>query len=219
MLTPPDKRLALQAYEEVLDLIMSRRIEPGALLQERRLADHLHMSRTPVRDALLMLEGEGLLIRQGSRGLQVKSMHIEDFVENLAIRKLLEPEAARLATGRLAEEQLGSLADRLAALIRQAAMDGSEPERGEVRAIDDELHSAISDAAGNAQMATIIRSLRRRTQFFDLRSVPERFESTCREHLAIVEALRDNRADEAANAMRTHLDAVRQSIIARLSHV
>jgi DNA-binding GntR family transcriptional regulator len=219
MLTPPDKRLALQAYEEVLDLIMSRRIEPGALLQERRLADHLHMSRTPVRDALLMLEGEGLLVRQGSRGLQVKSMNIQDFVENLAIRKLLEPEAARLATGRLAKEQLDSLADRLAALIRQAATDGSAPERGEVRAIDDELHSAISDAAGNAQMAIIIRSLRRRTQFFDLRSVPERFESTCREHLAIVEALRDNRADEAASAMRKHLDGVRQSIIARLSHV
>ena len=66
-------------------------------------------------------------------------------------------------------------------------------------------------------MAQIIRSLRRRTQIFDLRSVPERFDATCREHLIIVEALRDNRAEDASNAMRIHLDGVRQSIIARLT--
>lgn len=219
MLTPPDKRLALQAYEQVLDLIMSRRIAPGTLLQERRLADHLQMSRTPVRDALLMLEGEGLLVRQGSRGLQVKSMNVEDFIENLSIRKLLEPEAARLAAGRVADEHLASLRDRLQALIRQAEAGGGAPERSDVRRIDEELHSAISDAAGNRQMAAIIRTLRLQTQFFDLRSVPERFEATCREHLMIVEALRGDRPEEAANAMRTHLDGVRASIIARLSHV
>lgn len=219
MLTAPDKRLALQAYEQVLDLIMSRRIAPGTLLQERRLAEHLQMSRTPVRDALLMLEGEGLLVRQGSRGLQVKSMNVEDFIENLSIRKLLEPEAARLAAGRIAEEHLASLKDRLQALIRQAEAGGGAPERSDVRRIDEELHSAISDAAGNRQMAAIIRTLRLQTQFFDLRSIPERFEATCREHFMIVEALRGDRPDEAANAMRTHLDGVRASIIARLSHV
>ncbi|WP_342363727.1 GntR family transcriptional regulator [Terrarubrum flagellatum] len=217
MLTPPDKRLALQAYEQVLDLIMSRRIAPGTLLQERRLAEHLQMSRTPLRDALLMLEGEGLLIRQGSKGLQVKSMNVQDFIENLAVRKLLEPEAARLASGRIDREHLDSLAERLAEMIAQASSSSGAPDRGDVRAIDDELHSAITEAAGNAQMAQIIRTLRRQTQIFDLRSVPERFEATCREHLAIVEALRDNRAEDAANAMRTHLDGVRQSIIARLT--
>jgi hypothetical protein len=50
MLTTPDKRLALQAYEQVLDLIMSGETKPGTVIQERRLAEHLQMSRTPLRD-------------------------------------------------------------------------------------------------------------------------------------------------------------------------
>jgi DNA-binding GntR family transcriptional regulator len=219
MLPAPEKRLALQAYEQVLDLIMSRQIAPGTLLQERRLADHLQMSRTPLRDALLMLESEGLLIRQGSKGLQVKSMDIDDFIENLSIRKLLEPEATRLACGRIDRGLLTSIADRLNQLIAQAVDGSRAPDRSDVRAVDDALHTAISEGAQNAQMASIIRNLRRQTQIFDLRSVPERFETTCREHLAIVQALLDAKPEDAADAMRAHLDGVRQSIIVRLGHV
>jgi DNA-binding GntR family transcriptional regulator len=86
-----------------------------------------------------------------------------------------------------------------------------------VRSVDDELHGAIGAAAGNRRMAAIILSLRRQTQIFDLRSVPERFETTCREHLAILDALASGDGDGAAEAMRTHLDGVRGSIVARLS--
>ena len=68
-------------------------------------------------------------------------------------------------------------------------------------------------------MAAIIRTLRRQTQIFDLRSLPERLESTCREHLAIVDALAAGNGDRAADAMRTHLDGVRQSIVARLARI
>ena len=96
MLNTPDKRLALQAYEQILDLILTGSAQPGELVNERRLADALKMSRTPVRDALLMLEGEGLLLRQGSRGLQVKQMRIEDFMDALQVRLLLEPPVARI---------------------------------------------------------------------------------------------------------------------------
>lgn len=219
MLTTPDKRLALHAYEQVLDLIMQGVVKPGSLIQERRLADHLQMSRTPLRDGLLMLEAEGLLVRQGARGLQVRAMHVEDFVNTLAIRRLLEPEAARIAAGRLPPEELADLAARFEALIARPPAAGAPPDRKEVRSVDDRLHDAVATAAGNDQMAAIIRTLRRQTQIFDLRSLPERLESTCREHLAIVDALAAGSGDRAAGAMRTHLDAVRQSIVARLARV
>lgn len=219
MLTTPDKRLALQAYERVLDLIMQGAVKPGTLIQERRLAEHLQMSRTPLRDGLLMLEGEGLLVRQGVRGLQVKAMRVEDFVDTLAIRRLLEPEAARIAAGRLPPDVLAELAARLEALIADRRTDRPPPDRKEVRSVDDQLHDGVAAAAGNEQMAVIIRTLRRQTQIFDLRSLPERLEDTCREHLAIVEALAEGWGDRAADAMRTHLDGVRQSIVARLARV
>jgi DNA-binding GntR family transcriptional regulator len=217
MLMIPDKRLAVQAYEQVLDLIMGGQLRPGTLIQERRLADHLNMSRTPLRDALLMLEGEGLLERHGAKGLQVKYLNLEDFIENLSIRRLLEPDAARAAAGRIPQNELDDLGKRLEDLLASARLDAQQPDRSIVRSVDEDLHNAISKAARNQKMASIIGNLRRQTQMFDLRSVPERLESTCVEHLAIVRALASGAGDAAEEAMRVHLDGVRQSIIARLS--
>lgn len=217
MLMETDKRLALQAYEQILNLILSGQASPGVMITERRLADTLNMSRTPVRDALLMLESEGLLIRQGSRGLQVKQMRIEDYMDALQIRQLLEPEAARLAAGRMPTEELDQLRDMLNALIDDGRHGNTKPERSAVRDVDDRLHGGIGDAAGNPQLAQIIRTLRRQTQIFDLRSVPERLEATCLEHLDIVSALREGRSDDAGELMRRHIERVRDSIIRRLT--
>ncbi|QBY01345.1 GntR family transcriptional regulator [Rhodophyticola sp. CCM32] len=216
MLKETDKRLALQAYEKVLDLILSGEAQPGDLLNERRLAEHLDMSRTPVRDALLMLEGEGLLVRQGKRGLQIKQMRIEDYMDALQIRTFLEPEVARMAAMDLEEGALDDLAATLKQLVERAATGQARIERDEVRGVDEQLHGLIADAAGNQQLSSIIRMLRRQTQIFDLKRLPERLEDTCREHLAIIDALNSRRGDDAAAAMRTHLDKVRASIVARL---
>ncbi|TWF58691.1 DNA-binding GntR family transcriptional regulator [Neorhizobium alkalisoli] len=217
MLIETDKRLALQAYEQILNLILTGAAQPGAMVTERRLAETLNMSRTPIRDALLMLEGEGLLIRQGSRGLQVKQMRIEDYMDALQVRQMLEPEAARLAAGHMPAASLDELEADLKSLIGNPGNGEGKPDRGSVRDVDDRLHGGIGDAAGNPQLAQIIRTLRRQTQIFDLRSMPERFEATCHEHLDIVQALREGRGDDAAQAMRRHLEHVRDSIIGRLT--
>lgn len=217
MLIENDKRLALQAYEQILNLILTGVAQPGTMVTERRLAEILNMSRTPIRDALLMLESEGLLIRQGSRGLQVKQMRIEDYMDALQIRQLLEPEAARLAAGRMPAAALDALEADLRTLLEKTEDGDGKPDRGSVRDVDDRLHGGIGEYAGNPQLAQIIRTLRRQTQIFDLRSMPERFEATCREHMDIVGALRDGRGDDAAKLMRQHLDYVKDSIIGRLT--
>lgn len=217
MLIEPDKRLALQAYEQILNLILTGAAQPGAMVTERRLAETLNMSRTPIRDALLMLESEGLLIRQGSRGLQVKQMRIEDYMDALQVRLMLEPEAARLAAGRVPRAALDELEADLKMLLGHPEGGEGKPDRGSVRDVDDRLHGGIGDAAGNPQLSQIIRTLRRQTQIFDLRSMPERFDATCREHLAIVDALREGRGEDAAQLMRDHLSHVKDSIIGRLT--
>jgi DNA-binding GntR family transcriptional regulator len=219
MIMETDRRLALQAYEQILNLIVEGHAEPGGIISERRLIETLNMSRTPVRDALLMLEGEGLLIRQGSRGLQVKQMKLDDYMDALQIRKMIEPEAARLAAGRMPADILNDLIATLETLLLDAGKGQEKPDRSIVRDVDDGIHGGIADAAGNPQLAQIIRTLRRQTQIFDLRSVPERLDSTCQEHIAILTAVRDNRPDDAAKAMRDHLDGVRDSIIRRLTRL
>ncbi len=217
MLMVPEKRLAVQAYEQLLDMIMGGALKPGALIHERRLAEALAMSRTPLRDALTMLEGEGLVERAGAKGLQVRRLDLDDFLEALAIRRLLEPDAAAAAAGKLAPTLIDSLVARLEELLRRRRDGERQPDRAMARAVDEELHAAIGAAAGNRTMEAIIAQLRRRTQMFDLRSMPERLESTCREHLAILRALASGDGAAAAGAMREHLDGVRGSIVARLT--
>jgi DNA-binding GntR family transcriptional regulator len=112
---------------------------------------------------------------------------------------------------------LDELEADLKSLIGNPGNGEGKPDRGSVRDVDDRLHGGIGDAAGNPQLAQIIRTLRRQTQIFDLRSMPERFEATCHEHLDIVHALREGRGDDAAQAMRRHLEHVRDSIIGRLT--
>ena len=211
-----DRRLSDEAYDRVVEYIMTGGLPAGAIIQERALSDELGLSRTPLRDALLLLEGEGLLVREGKRLLRVVSMDITRYMENLAIRRLLECEAARLAVGRIAPAEL----DQMEAILTRMLADfeaGEHPRREEVRRIDEALHGAIAQAAGNAQLADIVASLRLKTHIFDLKNMPERFRDTCREHLDIIAALRDgSNPAAAAAAVERHIGAVRESIIARL---
>jgi len=217
MLNAPDKRLALQAYEQILEMILNGGARPGELVNERRLAESLSMSRTPVRDALLMLEGEGLLLRQGSRGLQVRQMRIEDYMDALQVRLLLEPTVAGMAAGNVPAATVQALRAQIAAL---RALPPDQPtDRALARDIDEGIHGAISAAVENRQLSAIIRTMRRQTQIFDLRSMPERLADTCAEHLALLDAVEAGDPERAAAAMAAHLARVRDSIIQRLTRL
>jgi len=210
-----DRRLSDEAYDRVVQHIVSGSLPAGALIQERLLANELQLSRTPLRDALLLLEGEGLLVREGKR-LLVVSMDITRYMENLAIRRLLECEAVRLAVGRIESRQLDEMEGTLNRMLKEYEA-GRQPQREEVRRIDEALHNAMTAAAGNALLAELVASLRLKTHVFDLKNIPERFRDTCREHLAIIAALREGGDPaEAVAAVERHIGAVRASIIARL---
>jgi DNA-binding GntR family transcriptional regulator len=154
MLDQLDRRLSDDAYDRVVQYIMSGALPAGAIIQERPLAEELGLSRTPLRDALLLLEGEGLLVREGKRLLRVVSMDITRYMENLAIRRLLECEAARLAVGRIDPQKLDEMEATLNRMLSEYDA-GQLPKREEVRRIDEALHGTIAAAAGNTQLAAI----------------------------------------------------------------
>lgn len=211
-----DQRLAPKAYQRILDLILSGELEPGEHLNERELADMLKMSRTPIRDALLMLEAEGLIVRHGRLGVQIKQMRIDEFLDALQIRELLEPAVARMASGKVDDEELRRLEQTLHEILENTDASGRGVDRSQTRWIDDRLHGLILDSAGNPQLSNIVRNLRRKTQIFDLKNLPERTIATCREHQDIIAALRSGDGDKTALAMSRHLKQVRASIVARL---
>ncbi len=192
-------------------MLESRRLPADATIAERRLALELGVSRTPLREALRRLEGEGWLGRRSDGTLAVRRLDVEEMLEVLQVRRLLEPEAAAAAAGRVPATVLDALCDRVKRLL--ASGDPLSPERA---AIDQALHRAIGEACGNRVLAAAIAELRRRSVLFATRRLPERLEPVCAEHLAILDALGADQAGAARAAMAAHLENTRAGILRRL---
>jgi DNA-binding GntR family transcriptional regulator len=94
------------AYRSVSEMIRSRRLKGGELIVESRLADLLGISRTPLREALQRLEGEGLVIKSANRSFMVRNVDLAEYLQSLKVREILEGEAAFLATGHVSRLKL-----------------------------------------------------------------------------------------------------------------
>ncbi len=213
-LPPQGRSAAGHAYDQLIEMLLSRRLEPDDVVQERRLAAELGVSRTPLREAMHRLEGEGMLARRSDGALVVPRLDAEETLEVLSVRRLLEVEAAGAAAGKVPAEVIERLRHRVQALA--ASGDPSSPER---LLLDLDLHRAIGEACGNRCLARMIADLRRRTQLFATRRTPERLEPICAEHLTILDALEADDAAAARKAMADHIDATRAGIMLRLRAV
>lgn len=205
------KSLSNQAYERILDMMLSGELPGGTILQERRLADALSISRTPTREALARLENEGLVTRQFGRLLTVRELTVHEFIEILNVRKLLEVEAAGMAVNNVTAERAREVRGAIEALMR-----AEEPTVAQHWAVDDMVHGLVGEGSGNQTLANLIRDLRRRTHMFDMRRIPTRFQASCQEHMALVAAVETGDAEAARKVAGTHIENVKLSIIDKL---
>lgn len=205
------KSLSDQAYERLLDMMLTGDLAPGDVLQERRLAEALAISRTPIREALSRLELDGLVTRLRGRLLTVRQFTAAEFMDALNVRKLLEMEAASLAAGRVGAERARAVSRAIEDLRAMA-----EPTAAQHWAVDDMVHGLVAEASGSAVLIDLIADLRRRTHMFDLRRVPNRFHASCVEHLALVDAVARGDGAEARNIISLHIENIKLSIIDKL---
>tara|TARA_A100001391_G_scaffold205405_2_gene205833 strand:+ start:25065 stop:25751 length:687 start_codon:yes stop_codon:yes gene_type:complete len=212
MLQPDRPNLTEQVYEQLIDILIRGELQPGDVIVERRMAERLNASRTPVREALGRLEAEGLVYKQPGRGVTVSPFSTEAFVELLNVRQLLEAEAARLAAGRIPEEKLRAIRDALEELGKQP-----KPNLSDIWDVDDMLHGAVADAAGNSLLADMIRDLRRRTHVFNAYRNPVTPKFGVEENMALLDAIASGDRARAHAAMAEHIDSVKLAIIDRLS--
>lgn len=208
------KPLGGRAYDRLLAMILDGSLPVGALLQEQALARALRISRTPVREALVRLEAEGLVARRAGRALVVREVPVAEFMEILRVRIVLESEAIGQACKRIPAEKLRALRQMFERLLADPAPDVETQLEA-----DDALHGAIIDACGNSVLADMVRSLRRRTQILNLKSMPDRLIPGCREHLEIVDALVAGDESRSRAAVAAHLEAVRQSVLGKLGSI
>lgn len=201
--------LEREIYRAVLDAVSEQRLPPGAKLTEENLAQIFRTSRTTVRRALVRLEHDKIVALKPNRGAFVAQPSVEEARQVFEARRVIEEAACRGAAGRLGATDV----KRLKALAERAhqAHDGDEPAR-EVR-LSGEFHREIARLSGNAIVSQFVDELVFRSSLivalYQRKGAPD---CSFEEHLAILEALRDGRGEEAAELMVRHLIQVESGL-------
>ncbi|MHA7061376.1 GntR family transcriptional regulator [Azospirillum argentinense] len=210
-LFPRPANLGDQTYGHLRELILSRQIPGGAEVPEGRLAERLSVSRTPMREALVRLVGEGLLERTSERSYRVRVVSAREFFECMQMRELLECHAIETAVPLVGDADLAELRRGLESL------DGSEDDM-QHWLYDNHFHSFFARVSGNATLAETITRMRVVARLFRISSAFHRKGEIDTEHRAVLEAVERRDAAEAKAAMLAHLrnlqDDARRAIAA-----
>lgn len=210
------------AYRSIRRMILDGGLMPGHRTSHRNLADELGLGRSPVRDAILQLEAEGLVVQRGQRGILLREPSPTEFSEIYELRLVMEPffaeRAAILATP-VQRALLGEACEQLAAIAARpdlAAWLDDDANYRQLFQLDMQFHATILAAAGNSVATRIFNSAHVLSHVFawtGSRAASEvmttRLAATVAEHLAIYEAIRDRDPAAARDRMRQHvLDAI-----------
>lgn len=200
------------AYKTIKEDVLNLRHPPGAQLGVETLADQMGISRTPVREALLRLQSEGLLRSIPRVGFFVTEITKQDLEELFELRILLESHVAKKAAPHLTDEDL----DRLDALInKQSVVAAKAGDLAKFLEIDIALHDLLLERGGNKRlvgMMETIHDLTFRERALSIRSA-HNIRETLQEHQKLVEGLHKRDGELASRLMRDHLSAVRDRIL------
>lgn len=176
---------------------------PGQPLRERQLAEELGVSRTPIREAFFILQGEGLVDLAPSRYARVRHVSSNDIAQIYSLRRVLESYAVRCAAEHQDIAKLNQAADALAVQLRIGS-SGSAVDQAQA---DLAFHEALAAAAGSQLLLTLVHqvlavtvTLRSRYKYS-----PSRLKQVCREHEAIFAAIRAADPDAAESLMEGHI--------------
>ncbi|QWW72099.1 GntR family transcriptional regulator [Rhizobium sp. WYJ-E13] len=198
-------KISEQAYQYLRSLILARELGPGDVFTERKLAEQINASRTPLRAAINRLVGEGLVSRLSNGSIVIRQVAIEELMEILVIRRLLEGEAAAQAAHRSTPGSVDAILEKSRAIAADPSLD-FDP----FWEYDDEFHLFIADASGKPLLAQHIRNLRDKARMAHVVRMEKNFEQQALEHIAVLEAVADKKPEEARQAMAIHIDRVRE---------
>jgi DNA-binding GntR family transcriptional regulator len=210
-----DADLVERVRTRLRQAILEGALPPGERLVEADLAAQLGVSRAPVRDALRMLEHDGLVTANGRRGRFVTVLSARDAWEVYTLREALEA----MAVGIVARSCPPEVLDQAERIVEEMHVASRRGDRASLSRLDVSFHRLICETADHERllrtwdsMSTLISLLSRQVigaQYDDLEAVPAR-------HQLLVDVIREGDVDAATAAIKGHIESVAQSVVARL---
>lgn len=196
-----------RVYFHIKQGVLDRHYAGGTLLTEGELALAVGVSRTPVREALLKLEVEGLIRLYPKKGALVLAVSAQEIADVVETRLLVEEFAVRKAV-----PAPPALLTRLEELVEQQRRQADEGDLAAVAATDRCFHAEIVRNAGNEILARLYDQMRDRQLRMGvavMHSQPDRIAKNIVEHTEILEAVRSGDVELAAERVRAHLSWVK----------
>ncbi|MEH3138700.1 MAG: GntR family transcriptional regulator [Mycobacterium kyogaense] len=203
-----------RAYAYLRDQVLSSPAATGTFLNEQQLATQIGVSRTPVREALLTLQAEGLVEMVPKRGVFVPAMSGRQITELMDLRGALERHAASTSL----RAHRAPVAQMESTLLDQSQLCASDDDGAAQRFIelDTRFHQVLVDAAGSELLSRTYAGLRARQQRVGLTALlhgHERRRDVCSEHRGIVDALAAGDEHQAHRAIDEHLRITLQILL------
>jgi DNA-binding GntR family transcriptional regulator len=210
------RRLSEVAYQAILEGLFTRKVPTGAFLSQSDLVRMLGVPVQPLRDALRILEAEGVLTIHPRAGIEFLKPDLELARSTYQFRSIIERAAARTYAETGDPAAIAQLIEDHQALIEQISAKGLAPENlAPLQSLEDRLHGEMVASLRNALIETTARRLK---HYLILIKLDRRITAplalrTLREHMEILDACRRRDADQAEAALGRHFQAALQRIL------
>ncbi|MCR5595107.1 MAG: GntR family transcriptional regulator [Lachnospiraceae bacterium] len=186
--------------------VLTGELAPGERLPEIQLASQFGVSRTPVREAIRMLEQEGLVNLRPARGAIVSGISAESVKDVLEIRRALDVLCAQLACKRITPESITAL-ENACRSFEETVNDNSADIKA-IAASDVAFHDIIIDAAGNIRLKQLINNLSEQIYRYRFEYLKDKgiYPQLVKEHRTIYEAIAAGDVTAASEICGVHID-------------
>ena len=190
-------------FNTLRDSILTGEMKPGERLMEIHLANRLGVSRTPIREAIRMLEQEGLAVTIPRRGAEVAKMTEKDMQDVLQVREALDELAASIACELITEEELEKLAE-----AKQEFEEATQTrDLKRIAETDVVFHDIIYQATRNPKLVNILNNLREQMYRYRVEYLKDEknYPVLLKEHQQMVEGFREKNKELVTESMRKHV--------------
>ena len=211
-----EKSLRDTIYEKTKENISKGRFLPGERLIEDKLAEEFKASRSPVREAMRLLEAEGLITFERNKGITVAKLSIKQVDEIYTIRILLEGYAARITGQNITDKGLAYLTD----LQKQLKVAGKNRDLKEWFDKNPLFHNYFYENCGNSNLIKLADNMKSRVQRYHYISmtVPWDFKTNLKHHEEILSGCRKRDGERTEKYMKLHLESNKNALVDHLKN-